>query len=166
MHRAPPADVATDPVHVHDRARRALRSSQRVTGAECGSQARRVPASVGLDKLLHFAATMMLSAGVPLKVVSVFGHAGVAIKGGTCGDVSRAFLGRRWLGSATHSHEKRWSKRWSNVKTILKHNYFDQRILHPTRSFTLSGWRDLNPRPLDPQIGGDLSVGLKRAWIK
>jgi hypothetical protein len=55
-----------------------------------------VPASVGLDKLLHFAATMMLSAGVPLKVVSVFGHAGVAIKGGTCGDVSRAFLGRRW----------------------------------------------------------------------
>jgi len=75
-----------------------------------------VPASVGLDKLLHFAATMMLSAGVPLKVVSAFGHAGVAITGGTYGQVSTAFLGRRWLGSATYSNKKRWS----NVKTILK----------------------------------------------
>ncbi len=28
----------------------------------------------------------------------------------------------------------------------------------------LSGWRDLNSRPLDPQIGGDLSVRLQRAW--
>ncbi len=93
MHRAPPPAVATDPLRVHDRARRALRSSQRVMGAECGSQARRVPASVGLHTRRHSAATMMLSAGVPLKVVAVFGHASVAITGDTYGHVSRAFLG-------------------------------------------------------------------------
>jgi hypothetical protein len=29
-----------------------------------------------------------------------------------------------------------------------------------------SGWRDLNSRPLDPQIGGDMYVGLKRAGMK
>jgi hypothetical protein len=29
-----------------------------------------------------------------------------------------------------------------------------------------SGWRDLNSRPLDPQIGGDLSVRLQRAWLQ
>jgi hypothetical protein len=29
-----------------------------------------------------------------------------------------------------------------------------------------SGWRDLNWLPLDPQIGGDLSVHIKRAWMK
>jgi hypothetical protein len=79
-----------------------------------------VPASVGLDTLLHFAATMMLAAGVPLKVVSAFGHAGVAITGGTYGQVSRAFLRRRWLGSAAHSNEKRWSRKVVKRKDDLE----------------------------------------------
>jgi site-specific recombinase XerD len=41
-----------------------------------------LPSSVGLHTLRHSAASVMLSAGVPLKVVSeVFGHASVAITG-------------------------------------------------------------------------------------
>jgi hypothetical protein len=68
----------------------------------------------------------MLSAGVPLKVVSeVFGHASVAITGDIYGhvspDVSREALTR--LSNALPW--KRWSIRWSNEKMILKHNYFD-----------------------------------------
>ena len=48
-----------------------------------------LPSSVGLHTLRHSAASMMLSAGVPLKVVSeVFGHANVAITGDTYGHVS------------------------------------------------------------------------------
>ena len=77
------------PLRVHDRARRALRSSQRATGAEGGIQRAGVPSSVGLHTLRHSAASVMLSAGVPLKVVSeVFGHASVAITGDIYGHVS------------------------------------------------------------------------------
>jgi integrase len=47
------------------------------------------PSSVGLHTLRHSAASVMLSAGVPLKVVSeVFGHASVAITGDIYGHVS------------------------------------------------------------------------------
>jgi integrase len=49
----------------------------------------RLPSSVGLHTLRHSAASVMLSAGVPLKVVSeVFGHASVAITGDIYGHVS------------------------------------------------------------------------------
>jgi hypothetical protein len=34
---------------------------------------------------------------------------------------------------------------------IQEQDYFERRIWHPT--ITWSGWRDLNSRPLDPQIG-------------
>jgi integrase len=48
-----------------------------------------LPSSVGLHTLRHSAASVMLSAGVPLKVVSeVFGHASVAITGDIYGHVS------------------------------------------------------------------------------
>jgi integrase len=47
------------------------------------------PSSVGLHTLRPSAASVMLSAGVPLKVVSeVFGHASVAITGDIYGHVS------------------------------------------------------------------------------
>ena len=32
------------------------------------------------------------------------------------------------------------------------------------QGFHLSGWGDLNSRPLDPQIGGDVSARLEQAW--
>ncbi|MFL6046013.1 MAG: tyrosine-type recombinase/integrase [Propionibacteriaceae bacterium] len=42
----------------------------------------KLPSTVGLHTLRHSAGSVMLSAGVPLKVVSeVFGHASVAITG-------------------------------------------------------------------------------------
>jgi site-specific recombinase XerD len=42
----------------------------------------KLPSTVGLHTLRHSAASVMLSAGVPLKVVSeVFGHASIAITG-------------------------------------------------------------------------------------
>jgi integrase len=76
-------NVAADAVRVHHRAgvspvilatrcgRRALKTAAKRAG---------VPSSVGLHTLRHSAASVMLSAGVPLKVVSeVFGHASVAI---------------------------------------------------------------------------------------
>lgn len=48
-----------------------------------------LPSSVGLHTLRHSAASVMLSAGVPLKVVSeIFGHASVAITGDIYGHVS------------------------------------------------------------------------------
>jgi integrase len=48
-----------------------------------------LPSAVGLHTLRHSAASVMLSAGVPLKVVSdVFGHASVAITGDIYGHVS------------------------------------------------------------------------------
>jgi site-specific recombinase XerD len=48
-----------------------------------------LPSSVGLHTLRHAAASVMLSAGVPLKVVSdVFGHASVATTGDIYGQVS------------------------------------------------------------------------------
>ena len=58
-----------------------------------------LPSSIGLHTLRHSAASVMLSAGVPLKVVSeVFGHASVAITGDIYGhvspDVSREALTR------------------------------------------------------------------------
>jgi len=58
-----------------------------------------LPSTVGLHTLRHSAASVMLSAGVPLKVVSeVFGHASVAITGDVYGhvspDVSREALTR------------------------------------------------------------------------
>jgi site-specific recombinase XerD len=49
----------------------------------------KLPSTVGLHTLRHSAASVMLSAGVPLKVVSeVFGHASVAITGDIYGHVS------------------------------------------------------------------------------
>ena len=86
-----------------------------------------LPSSIGLHTLRHSAASVMLSAGVPLKVVSeVFGHASVAITGDIYGhvspDVSREALTR--LSDALS--RKGGQKRWSNVKMILKHNYFDE----------------------------------------
>jgi integrase len=58
-----------------------------------------LPSSVGLQTLRHSAASVTLSASVPLKVVSeVFGHASVAITGDIYGhvspDVSREALTR------------------------------------------------------------------------
>jgi integrase len=58
-----------------------------------------LPSTVGLHTLRHSAASVMLSAGVPLKVVSeLFGHASVAITGDVYGhvspDVSREALTR------------------------------------------------------------------------
>jgi integrase len=58
-----------------------------------------LPSTVGLHTLRHSAASVMLSAGVPLKVVSeIFGHASVAITGDVYGhvspDVSREALTR------------------------------------------------------------------------
>ena len=58
-----------------------------------------LPSSVGLHTLGHSAASVMLSAGVPLKVVSeIVGHASVAITGDVYGhgspDVSREALAR------------------------------------------------------------------------
>jgi len=48
-----------------------------------------LPSTVGLHTLRHSAASVMLSAGVPLKVVSeIFGHASVAITGDVYGHVS------------------------------------------------------------------------------
>jgi integrase len=61
---------------VHDRAGRALRPTQCVACAQGAG----LPSSVGLHTLRQSAASVMLSAGVPLKVVSeVFGHANVAM---------------------------------------------------------------------------------------
>jgi integrase len=66
--------------------------------------------SVGLHILRHSAASVMLSAGVPLKVPSeVFGHANVAITGDIYGHVSPEVSREAWLGSAKPSREKRWS---------------------------------------------------------
>lgn len=58
-----------------------------------------LPSTVGLHTLRHSAASVMLTAGVPLKVVSeVFGHASIAITGDVYGhvspDVSREALDR------------------------------------------------------------------------
>jgi integrase len=58
-----------------------------------------LPSTLGLHTLRHSAASVMLSAGVPLKVVSeIFGHASVAITGDVYGhvspDVSREALTR------------------------------------------------------------------------
>jgi integrase len=57
-----------------------------------GFHARRVkppPMEEGLHTLRHSAASVMLSAGVPLKVISeIFGHASVAITGDVYGRVS------------------------------------------------------------------------------
>jgi integrase len=49
----------------------------------------KLPSTVGLHTLRHSAASVMLLAGVPLKVVSeIFGHASVAITGDVYGHVS------------------------------------------------------------------------------
>ena len=74
-----------------------------------------LPSMVGLHTLRHSAASVMLSAGVPLKVVSeIFGHASVAITGDVYGhvspDVSREALTR--LSDALAW--KRWSKKVVN----------------------------------------------------
>ena len=77
------------PTPYHDRAGRALRSSQRATGAEDGSQARR---AAFYDRAAHIAALCCLGdvgPGVPLKVVSeIFGHASLAMTGDIYGHVS------------------------------------------------------------------------------
>src|SRR5688572_30813978 len=86
-------ETAANAVRVHNRARRALRSSLHAlkTAAKRAGLPSSVglPFSVGLHTLRHSAASVMLSAGVPLKVVSeVFGHASVAITGDIYGHVS------------------------------------------------------------------------------
>lgn len=69
--------MAANPVRVHNRT---LKAAAKRAG---------LPSSVGLHTLRHSAASVMLSAGVPLKVVSqVFGHASVAIIGDVYGHVS------------------------------------------------------------------------------
>lgn len=68
--------LAPDDVCVHDRAGRALRPTQCVACAQGAG----LPSSVGLHTLRQSATSVMLSAGLPLKVVSeVFGHANVAM---------------------------------------------------------------------------------------
>ena len=89
--------MAADPVR--NRTGRALRSSQCAAGPQGRGDACKVVSTVGLHTLRHSAASVMLSAGVPLKVVSeIFGHAGVAITGDVYGhvspDVSRVALTR------------------------------------------------------------------------
>ena len=44
-------------------------------------------------------------------------------------------------------------KRCAEVITIMKPSRASSNIGGLTRQFTQSGWRDLNSRPLDPQIG-------------
>jgi site-specific recombinase XerD len=72
-----------------------------------------LPSSIGLHTLRHSAASVMLSAGVPLKVVTeVFGHASVAITGGIFGhvspDVSREALTRLSDALSRKGGRKRW----------------------------------------------------------
>ena len=91
--------MAADSVRVHNRAGRAMRSAQRAGCSQGRGEARELPSTVGLHTLRHSAASVMLSAGVPLKVVSeIFGHASVAITGDVYGhvspDVSREALTR------------------------------------------------------------------------
>jgi integrase len=76
-----------------------MRSAQRAACSEGRSEAAKLPSTVGLHTFRHSAASVMLSAGVPLKVVSeVFGHASVAITydvdGHVSPDVSREALTR------------------------------------------------------------------------
>jgi integrase len=48
-----------------------------------------LPSTVGLHTLRHSAASVMLTAGVPLKIASeIFGHASIAITGDVYGHVS------------------------------------------------------------------------------
>jgi len=120
----PAARCANRPTTVHDRARRAVRSPQRATAAEDGSQARRAAFLVGLHTVRHSAASVMLSAGVPLKVS---GRCSVTrasrSRETSTRRQSRGFLGRRWLGPATHSHQSRRSnkvvKREDDLETGL-----------------------------------------------
>src|SRR5215212_1684255 len=79
--------MAADPVR--NRTGRALRSSQ----CAAGPQGRGDMCKVAFDGWAAYAAasaaSVMLSAGVPLKVVSeIFGHASVAITGDVYGHVS------------------------------------------------------------------------------
>jgi integrase len=84
-----------------------------------------LPSSVGLHTLRHSAASVMLSAGVPLKVVSeVFGHASVAITGDIYGHVSPEGFAGGADSAQRRSLLKKVVKRWSGEKMILKHNYF------------------------------------------
>jgi site-specific recombinase XerD len=65
---------------------------------------------LGCTLLRHPVASVMLSAGMPLKVVSeIFGHASVAITGDVYGPVSPD-VSRDALTRATHLREKWWSK--------------------------------------------------------
>jgi site-specific recombinase XerD len=48
-----------------------------------------LPSTVGWHTLRHSAASVMLTAGVPLKIVSeIFGHASIAITGDVSGHIS------------------------------------------------------------------------------
>jgi site-specific recombinase XerD len=77
-----------------------------------------LPSSIGLHTLRHSAASTMLSAGVPLKVVSeVFGHASVAITGDIYGHVSPEVSREALTRLSEPSREKRWSERWSEGET-------------------------------------------------
>ena len=73
----------------HDRAGRALRSSHALRALKAAAKRAKLPSAAGLHTLRHSAASVMLSAGVPLKVVSeIFGHASVVITGDIYGHFS------------------------------------------------------------------------------
>ena len=48
---------------------------------------------------------------------------------------------------------KKVCKKGAEAIMIMKSSRANSTISHLTRPFTQSGWRDLNTRPLDPQIG-------------
>jgi hypothetical protein len=97
----------------------------------------------------------MLSAGVPLKVVSeVFGHASVC-------DHRRHLRARQSRGFARGADsaqrrpllKKVVIKGGQKVKPIMKPSHWGRGITPLTRPFVSRAWRDLSSRPLDPQIG-------------
>jgi len=66
-----------------------MRSSQCVAGLQGAAKRATLSSTLGLQTLRHSGAYVMLSAGVPLKVVSeVLGHASVSITGDIYGHVS------------------------------------------------------------------------------
>jgi hypothetical protein len=96
-----------------------------------------LPSTVGLRTLRHSAASVMLSAGVPLKVVSeVFGHASVAFTGDVYGHVSPDVLREALPGLATPSREKGGQKRWSTgqddheIRISREINLLSDQVLH------------------------------------
>jgi integrase len=76
-------------VRFHNRVGQALRSAQCAACAHAAAKPATLRSTVGLHALRHSAASVMLSAGVPLKVVSeIFCHASAAMTGDVYGHVS------------------------------------------------------------------------------